>query len=444
MRNNPVFVTLPSGLRIASIHTPTEPDLVISAHVAVGNYHFPEHLSGLPHLVEHLVFSGTTTRSMEEIREVQNIPLGWQHAYTDYEATRYSAGAKADRRMKNFDMVADVLSDTLQNSVCPEERLSHEKWVAVNEMWEAAEKPSERLRAETLAATFVDQAQGRNIMGTEENVLSFTRADCLSVLEKYSADRMVVVASGNHPAHEMAQVLSDKFGSIAKRPVVADVQPFQMTSGFHDGGSTSFLHQNHFMAVLPVHIGYGSTDHVLPYFIKDVLNKRFSDSRDYHSFTYGATCSLNGEQGQSYIVIEGCTRPHTSDDLLKEMAAQIAAIKQGITTEEMRRLRKERIIETRNIHNNPAAFHDRIVDELSLRNAPFCQETELKFWESRKDDELIQSARAAFTDEVSLGYMGHRDGFMHFDNFYELCEKGSSGRISLKKPFATPALAICS
>src|SRR5690554_6515148 len=71
------------------------------------------HEHGISHLLEHMAFKGTTTRSAREIAEEVESVGGDLNAATSIEHTGYFARVLKE----DVGMVVDILADILQNSV---------------------------------------------------------------------------------------------------------------------------------------------------------------------------------------------------------------------------------------------------------------------------------------------------------------------------------------
>jgi len=444
MGYKPYSCTLPNGIRIVTQQIDVNPYTNLSVNIPVGNIHFTESQSGLAHLVEHLAFVGTTTKSQDEINQIKKSTLGWLNAQTSDSFTEYLGGAPSNNGIDGFEAIADVISDMIRNSTIPEDRLTHEKNVVVNEMRQRSDEVDRRLDERLNAEVFAGSPYGRRVIGEEAVVKSFTREDCLSVFTKYSADQIVLTATGPNDAEGIASVLIDKFSLLERRPQSVLPPPSRMSSIFLDSGSTDFLLQNHFRALIPLNIGYKSDFHWVPDMMAAVLNERLEASRNKHDFTYGIYAKYFNEPDKSYIAIIGCTHPDTSDCFLTEMAQQIAALKKGFTMDEITRHTQQKIIQLLNIHNNSSDFFKALGQEMMLRGAVFDAEKELSVLDRLRPDDVNNLVKYAMTDEVALGYLGRSRNFMDFDMFRELCGKAETPQFSAKKAFESPRLDISS
>src|SRR3954468_21546045 len=107
------ITTLPSGLRAASEFLPGVESVAVTVSVGAGARYEDERDNGISHLLEHMAFKGTKSRSARDIAEAFDAIGGQLNAYTSMENTVYYAKVLKE----NTGLALDVLADILQNSV---------------------------------------------------------------------------------------------------------------------------------------------------------------------------------------------------------------------------------------------------------------------------------------------------------------------------------------
>lgn len=189
----PEITTLANGIRVASCRMPQVETVSLGLWVGVGARHEDEHEHGLSHLLEHMAFKGTSSRSARQIAEEIEEVGGDLNASTGLDSTAYYA-----RVLKGDDNVAlTLLADILLNSSFSEDELEKEREVILQELAGAKDDP-EDIAYEMLQETaFPGQAVGRPILGTPKSVRSITAADLKGFLgRKYAPQAMVFSAAG--------------------------------------------------------------------------------------------------------------------------------------------------------------------------------------------------------------------------------------------------------
>ncbi|HVW94322.1 MAG TPA: pitrilysin family protein [Devosia sp.] len=171
----------------------------------------PEH--GISHVLEHMAFKGTPSRSAREIAEAIENVGGDLNAATSIEHTGYFARVLKE----DVGLAGDILSDILQNSVFDEGELDREQQVIVQEIGAARDNPDDYVFDLFQSAAFPDQAIGRTILGTVESVNGFDPDAIRAYMRRnYVGDRMVICAAGNIDHDELAEIATKRFDGLRK------------------------------------------------------------------------------------------------------------------------------------------------------------------------------------------------------------------------------------
>ena len=190
---NPRITTLPSGLRVATETMDHLQSVAVGVYVKAGSRDEGAREHGLAHLLEHMAFKGTATRSAREIAEAIENVGGEINAATSNETTTYYARVLKD----DMPLAVDILADILIHPRIDAEELSREQHVILQEIGAAHDTPDDVVFDRFTEAAYEDQPIGRPILGTPESVEALTGADIRTYLGRhYAADRMVVTAAG--------------------------------------------------------------------------------------------------------------------------------------------------------------------------------------------------------------------------------------------------------
>ena len=196
MRNagTPVLKTLANGVRLLAIPLPHMQSASVGVFLRVGSRDETPETSGVSHVLEHMAFKGTATRTVQAIN-LDAERLGADvNAFTSKDTTGYfmtGLGKHADRFLE---MTADIVL----NSTFPEVELQRELEVIRQEAIESLEDPQEGSSELLDRATWGDHPMGMPVIGTVQNIERFTRADLVAhVKSHYVAEKTVVAAAGN-------------------------------------------------------------------------------------------------------------------------------------------------------------------------------------------------------------------------------------------------------
>ncbi|GGA56196.1 M16 family metallopeptidase [Pelagibacterium lentulum] len=203
--------TLDNGMTIITDAMPHLESAALGVWVKSGSRSERLEQHGVSHLLEHMAFKGTKTRTARAIAEEVESVGGDINAATSIEHTGYFA-----RVLKNdVPMAADILADILQNSVFEERELAREQNVIVQEIGASHDNPDDHVFDLFQAAAFPDQAIGRTILGTEDSVRSLDRHAIRSYMDsQYVGDHMVISAAGNVNHDQLVDMVNDRFHAL--------------------------------------------------------------------------------------------------------------------------------------------------------------------------------------------------------------------------------------
>src|SRR5436309_11742409 len=140
---------LPNGLTIIVQEDRSAPVVSVQAWCGTGSVDENEHLgAGLSHILEHMLFKGTKTRTTNQIaQKIQDVG-GYINAYTSFDRTVYwidapKAGAAT---------ALDILADAVMNSTLPRDEYAKEYGVIRREFAMGFDDP-DRMASPLMFAT---------------------------------------------------------------------------------------------------------------------------------------------------------------------------------------------------------------------------------------------------------------------------------------------------
>ncbi|WP_127144770.1 M16 family metallopeptidase [Pelagibacterium montanilacus] len=203
--------TLDNGMTVITDSMPHLESAALGVWVKSGSRSERIDQHGISHLLEHMAFKGTATRSAREIAETIEAVGGDINAATSIEHTGYFARVLKD----DVGLAAGILADILQHSVFEDNELAREQRVICQEIGASHDNPDDRVFDLFQEAAFPDQPLGRTILGTEDSVRGF---DARSVRDymgaHYVGDQMVLSAAGNVDHDELVDLAAEQFQAI--------------------------------------------------------------------------------------------------------------------------------------------------------------------------------------------------------------------------------------
>ena len=204
----PQVTTLGNGLRVISEKMPSLETTSVGVWVNAGARCERPEINGISHLLEHMAFKGTQLRSARDIAEEIEAVGGHLNAYTSREQTAYFAKILKD----DLPLAIDILGDILQNPIFDQDELMREQTVVIQEIGQAQDTPDDIIFDYFQDIAFPDQPLGRPVLGTSENVSSFTRHTLDTYMgQHYTPTRMVVSAAGNIDHDQLVALTSQTF-----------------------------------------------------------------------------------------------------------------------------------------------------------------------------------------------------------------------------------------
>ncbi len=204
---NAQTTTLSNGLRVITLERPQVETVSLGIWVKTGAAYETKANNGISHFLEHMSFKGTKTRTAVQISEEIEDVGGQSNAYTSREFTAYYA-----KMMKeDAELAVDVLTDSIKNSIFPEEELIKEREVVIQEIKQTLDTPDDIVFDYFQETAFPNQAVGRSILGPIETVRSFNRNSLISYINSnYAAENMVLCAVGNIKHETFVKLVKDR------------------------------------------------------------------------------------------------------------------------------------------------------------------------------------------------------------------------------------------
>lgn len=208
----PEITALPGGLRVATQRMPGVRSAAVGVWVAAGARSESAATNGVSHLLEHMAFKGTESRSARDIAEQVEAAGAYMNAYTGREETAYHLRLLP----QDLPLAVDILSDILLRPRFAEEDLAREREVIVQEIGEARDDPSDAVFDGFQESAFPDQPLGRPVMGTPEGVRGLARETLRDYMDAhYRGGGMVLAAAGDVRHDVLVELAERAFADLA-------------------------------------------------------------------------------------------------------------------------------------------------------------------------------------------------------------------------------------
>ena len=333
------LTTLPSGLRVATEFLPSVESVAVAVSCGVGARYESESENGISHLLEHMAFKGTKTRSARDIAEAFDNIGGQSNAYTSMEMTVYYAKVLK----KDVRVAVDILGDIVQNSVFAEEELVREKGVVIQEIAMHFDTPDDLINDYFDETAFPRQPLGRSILSTEERIAAHTRDELFRYMDAhYRPSRMVLSAAGNI-RHADFVALAEEYFHYPNRPAGALFERAQYVGG--ESLINRNLEQMHLLLGLPA-VSMHSPDYYALQLYSSILgggmsSRLFQEVREVRGLAYTVYASGVTYEDCGMLHIYAATSPDKAQELSGVLCEEIAGMGKAVSDTELLRAKNQ-------------------------------------------------------------------------------------------------------
>ena len=201
------LIELPNGIRVIHKQVTHTKIANIGLMLDIGSRDELPEEQGLAHFLEHMVFKGTRKRKSFHIIDRLESLGGELNAYTTKEKICFYATVLDIHLEKAVELLADITF----NSTFPENQIVKERKVILEEMAMYRDTPEDAIQDDFDEQLFPNHQLGKNILGTEKAVESFTQKDFKNFLKKnLNTEKIILSSVGNYPASKIKK-LADKY-----------------------------------------------------------------------------------------------------------------------------------------------------------------------------------------------------------------------------------------
>jgi zinc protease len=206
---------LPDGLTIVVQEDHSAPVASVQAWCGTGSVDEDEHLgAGLSHILEHMLFKGTKTRSTNAIAQAIQDVGGYINAYTSFDRTVFWI----DVPKNGVATALDVLADATMNSTLPPAEYAKEQEVIRREFAMGRDDP-DRMTGQLLFATAYQKHPYRlPVIGELEIYNQLTQEQVMQYYKtRYVPNNLTFVVVGDVDAEKVRQQLTEFFKAYPEK-----------------------------------------------------------------------------------------------------------------------------------------------------------------------------------------------------------------------------------
>jgi predicted Zn-dependent peptidase len=203
---------LPNGLTVAVEPMAGIETVAVGLYADAGARSEPDGLTGLAHMVEHMVFKGAGGRSAKGIAEAIEDRGGSINAWTARDHTVFQARLLAD----DLELGTQIIADLVRAPAFDPEELERERDVVLAELGEARDTPDDIIFDHLQGAAFAGQPLGQPVLGHEDTIAAIdVPAMRRWIAEQYRSDGLVLAAAGKVDEDTLLRLAEGLFGDMA-------------------------------------------------------------------------------------------------------------------------------------------------------------------------------------------------------------------------------------
>ena len=200
-----------NGLRLLTESMPGARSVSLGVWLTRGSRHERAAHSGIAHLVEHMLFKGTATRSAQDIAQEIDSIGGQLDAFTAKECASYYVKVLDE----HLPRAVDVLSDLLLRPAFDPEEVAREKKVVLEEIKMVEDTPDELVHELFTQRFWSGHPLGRPILGVPATVGPIDSATLRDYFSRvYTAGNLVIAAAGNVEHDAVRNLVAEAFADL--------------------------------------------------------------------------------------------------------------------------------------------------------------------------------------------------------------------------------------
>ncbi len=272
------ITTLDSGVRVVTERVPSVRSVALGLWIGTGSAAEDDSQAGISHLLEHMLFRGSSRFGSEEIDQIFDAMGAEINAGTDRETTSLYTRVLDRHLERAFDVMGDMLWRPRF------EELEAEREVVLEEIAMYEDDPQDRVFDVLGQAVFGAHPLGRAVIGSAQVVAGATREQLRGFHDdRYVPERVVIAAAGS--------VEHDAIVELA-RAAERDREPAEPASVRPSAGDPDFQRRVRFLE---------------------------KDTEQYHLCLGGAGLARNDERRFALRVLEGILGGTSSSRLFQEV-----------------------------------------------------------------------------------------------------------------------------
>lgn len=403
------IIRLDNGLQIIFERMPQLRSVSIGVWVKAGSMLETPDENGLSHLMEHMAFKRTESRSAKQLAQEMDAIGGHMNAATSKLYTHFYAKVMDRDLPKAVELLADIVC----HPVLDAEDLEREKGVVIEEIAMVEDSPEDQLYDLMSEAIYQGQSLAMSIIGASERIASYQRDDLLRFRQRFYSPRNTVISvAGKIRKEELLPLIEQHFGAWQGGEGV-DYPENHANLQEHRLAKARKSEQTH------ISLGYRGLDaddkgqHTLlvlsAIFGGGLSSRLFQRVREELGLVYSIYCAPASYPGCGDFQIVAAATPRNTQRVLKEIHTEVDRLLQhGVTAFELEQAKAQ--LRTGFVLSQESAYNrmSTLGSNLLVRGRQVLPSQTLRGIDAVSEKKLLRLARQIFEGPVSLAVVGSR------------------------------------
>ena len=227
----PVFATLaetkvservlPNGLKVLVKEDHRSPVAISQVWYKVGSSYEPGGITGVSHMLEHMMFKGTDKHPVGEFSKIIAENGGEENAFTGQDYTAYFQTMEASRLAVSFELEADRMRYL---HLLPEELKKELQVVTEERRMRTDDNPQAKMQEQFMALAYSNSPYKHPVIGWPADIANYTVEDLQAWYQRwYAPNNATLVVVGDVQANAVFDLAEKYFGELK----ASDIKPLK-------------------------------------------------------------------------------------------------------------------------------------------------------------------------------------------------------------------------
>jgi predicted Zn-dependent peptidase len=244
---------LNNGMDVILIENKSLPMVGANVVVKTGSAYETYATSGMSHMLEHLLFNGTTSRKQKELYDDGDRIGAYNNANTGEFYTNYMMVTPTEYIQSGMEIQADMLF----NSILPDQKYEKEKGIVLEEIAQSLARPETQIETDIQSILFQGHSLSLPTLGTYATIASLPLSPVRQYYKgTYVPNNMILSVVGNFNSATMIEWIKNIYGKPGPRGVFRP-EDGSFATGFDPSHiSSGVYHRSHSDTTTLIHLAY--------------------------------------------------------------------------------------------------------------------------------------------------------------------------------------------